>query len=208
MRGVGEGFLDLGGIAIAHRGHDVVGRLRPDRRRARLDRLDRIDHRGQHLVIDLDRLSRGLRQHPRGRDHGRDALARVTHHLMSQQAPRRHGHRRAVGPLEDRKRRQRADIVLDEVGAGINGLDAGHLQRRLGVDRLDVGVCVRRAQHVQPERAVLRLVVDEMPLPGDQPLVLQTLDWLARTKTHIAGKNVHQRVLRASKNFQRIWRGF
>ena len=36
---------------------------------------------------------------------------------------------------------------------------------------------------MQPQRAVFRLVVDELPLPGQQPLVLQTLDWLARTET-------------------------
>jgi hypothetical protein len=46
---------------------------------------------------------------------------------------------------------------------------------------------VRRAQHIQPQRAVLRLVVDELPLPGEQSLIFQTLDRLARTKTHIAG---------------------
>ena len=51
---------------------------------------------------------------------------------------------------------------------------------------------------MQPQRAVLRLVVDELPLPGEQSLVFQTLDRLARTKTHIAGKNIHQFVLRAS----------
>src|SRR5438128_6646268 len=55
---------------------------------------------------------------------------------------------------------------------------------------------MRRAQHVQPQRALLRFVVDELPLPGQQPLVFQTLDRLALTKTHIAGKNVHQFVLR------------
>ena len=44
---------------------------------------------------------------------------------------------------------------------------------------------------MQPQRAVLRLVVDELPLPGEQPLVFQTLDGLARSETQIAGKNVH-----------------
>src|SRR5438034_7352741 len=53
-----------------------------------------------------------------------------------------------------------------------------------------------RAQHMKPQRAFLGLVVDELPLPGEQSLVFQTLDRLARTKTHIAGKNVHQFVLR------------
>ena len=55
---------------------------------------------------------------------------------------------------------------------------------------------MRRAQHMQPQRAVFRLVVDELPLPGQQPLVFETLDRLARTETHIAGKNIHQLVLR------------
>ena len=58
---------------------------------------------------------------------------------------------------------------------------------------------------MQPQRAVFRLVVDELPLPGEQPLVFQTLDGLARTETHVAGKNIHQFVLRV---FCRIGGGF
>jgi hypothetical protein len=63
-------------------------------------------------------------------------------------------------------------------------------------------------QHVKPERAVVRLVVDELPLPGEQSLVFQTLDRLARTETQIAGKNVHQFVLRVSCNIGRGFSGF
>jgi hypothetical protein len=51
---------------------------------------------------------------------------------------------------------------------------------------------MRRSQHIEPERAVLRLVVDELSLPGEQPLIFQALDRLSRTKTQIAGKNIHQ----------------
>src|ERR1700740_83860 len=51
---------------------------------------------------------------------------------------------------------------------------------------------------MQPQRAVFRLVVDEQPLPGQKSLVFKTLDGLARTETHIAGKNIHQFVLRVS----------
>ena len=58
---------------------------------------------------------------------------------------------------------------------------------------------------MQPQRAVFRLVVDELPLPGEQSLVFKTLDGLARTETQIAGKNVHQFVLRV---FCTIGRGF
>src|SRR6187455_2506143 len=61
-----------------------------------------------------------------------------------------------------------------------------------------------RAQHIEPQRALVGLVVDELPLPGEQPLVFQTLDRLARTETHIAGKNVHQFVLRASCRIGRV----
>ena len=60
---------------------------------------------------------------------------------------------------------------------------------------------MRRAQHMQPQRAVFRLVVDELPLPGEKPLVFETLDGLARAEAHIAGKNVHQLVLRVSFDF-------
>ena len=51
---------------------------------------------------------------------------------------------------------------------------------------------------MQPQRAIFRLVVDEMAGPGQQPLVFKPLDGLARTETHIAGKNVHSSVLRVS----------
>src|ERR1700680_3546302 len=49
---------------------------------------------------------------------------------------------------------------------------------------------------MQPQRAVFRPVVDERPLPGEKSLVFETLDGLTRPETHIAGKNIHQFVLR------------
>ncbi|CKX94394.1 Uncharacterised protein [Mycobacterium tuberculosis] len=51
---------------------------------------------------------------------------------------------------------------------------------------------VRRAQHVKPQRAVLRLVVDEMPLPSEKPLILKTLDGLARAEAQVGGQNIHR----------------
>ena len=61
---------------------------------------------------------------------------------------------------------------------------------------------------MQPQRAVFRLVVDELPLPGEQSLVFKTLDGLARTETQIAGKNVHQFVLRVSCSIGRVLADF
>ena len=193
---LGENLLDLVGVAIAHRRHDIVGCGRPHHRRAGLDRLQGIDDRRQHLVVHHDRLRRGLRLHARFRHHGGDRLAGVTHHFMRKQPPRRHRHRRAVRALEDVQRREAADIVLDEIGAGVDRGDAGHLCRVSRVDRHNLRMRMRRAQHIEPQRAVLRLVVDELPLPGEQPLVFQTLDGLAGAETQIAGKNVHSLVLR------------
>ena len=36
---------------------------------------------------------------------------------------------------------------------------------------------------MEPQRAIVRFVVDELALPGEQSLVFQALDRLARTKT-------------------------
>ena len=137
VRGIGKRLRDLGRVAIAHRRDDVVGRLRPHHRRAGLDRLDRIGHRRQHLIVDVDGFRRGLGQRARGRDNDGDTFAGEANNLMRQQAARRHRHRRAVRALEDRQGRDDADIVGDEIGAGKDGFDTGHGARRRAVDALD-----------------------------------------------------------------------
>ncbi len=196
MRGLGESRLHRSRIAIAHRRHDVVGRLRPHHRRARFGRGNGIDHRRQYLVFDCDGLGRALRREARFRHHGRHRFAGKAHDLVGQQPPRRHRHRLAVGTRENQQRRQGADVVGNQIRAGVNRLDIGHASCGLGVDGHDPGMGMRRTQHMQPQRALFRLVVDELPLPGEKPLVLKALDGLARTETHITGKNVHGWVLR------------
>src|SRR5882724_10766710 len=57
---------------------------------------------------------------------------------------------------------------------------------------------------MQPQRTVFRSVVDELPFPGEKPLIFETLDGLARPETHIAGKNIHQFVLQVFCS----WAGF
>ena len=54
-----------------------------------------------------------------------------------------------------------------------------------------------RAQHIEPQRTVVWLIVDELSLPGQQPLVFKTFYRLARGEAHIAGQNVHRLVFRA-----------
>jgi hypothetical protein len=113
---------------------------------------------------------------------------------MRQQAARRRGHWRTIKPLERHKRWQRADVVGHQIGTGIDRRNAWHRSSDSTIDGEDLGVRMRREQHMQPQRTVFRLVVDEMPLPGQEPLVLETLDRLARTETHTSGKNIHQAV--------------
>jgi hypothetical protein len=166
VRSAGERGFDGGRIAIAHGSDDVVGRLGPYRRRAGLCRLDGIDHRRQHLVFDRDRFGCGLRRNPRGRHYGCNRLAGKAHDLMGQQPARRHRHRLAVGTHEHQQRRQGADVIGDQIRAGIDRLDPGHIGGGLDVDRNDFRMRMRRTQHMQPQRAVFRPVVDELPLPG------------------------------------------
>ncbi|MGY3369148.1 hypothetical protein ACVWZL_006273 [Bradyrhizobium sp. GM2.4] len=191
MRRPGKSLVHLGGIAVSHRADDVVGGLRPHHGRAGPDRLDRIDHRRLHVIFHHDRFGRALRVGTRGGHHGGHGLAGIAHDFVRQQAAWRHRHRLAVGALEDAQGRDDADVVLDEVGAGIDRGHAGHRRGGAGVDRDDLRMGMRRAQQVQPQRAIFRLVVDELPLPGEQSLVFQTLDGLPRSETQIAGKNVH-----------------
>lgn len=150
VRGVGKCLVDLGGIAVSHRTDDVVGRLRPHHGSTRLDSLDRIDHRRLNVVLDRDRFGRALRLSARGRHHRGHGFAGVAHDLMGEQPARRHRHRLAVGALEDAQGRNGADVVLDEVGAGVDRGNARHRCRGAAVDRDDLGVGMRRAQHVQP----------------------------------------------------------
>lgn len=195
VRGLRERLVHLGGITVSHRADDVVGRLRPHHGRAGLYGLDGIDHGGLHVVFDHDRFGRALRVSTRRSHDCRHRFPGIAHDLMGEQPTRRHRHRLAVGALEDAQSRDGADVVLDEIGTGIDGRDAGHRRGGADVDRDDLRMRVRRAQHVQPQRAVLRLVVDELPLPGEQPQVFQTLDGLARSETQIAGKNVHSALV-------------
>lgn len=179
-------------IAIAHGGGDIVRRIRPDHRRTGRQRIGGTDGRRQNLVINDDGLCRRLRISPRWGEYDRDRLACKPDNVMRQQTPRRRGHRRAIRPLEDRQGRDGADIVHDQIGSRIDGGNARHGHRRAGIDRRDPGVGVRRAQHVEPQRAVLRLVVDEMSLPCEKPLIFETLDGLSRAEAQVGGQNVHR----------------
>ena len=98
-------------------------------------RLERVEHDGQRLVLDLDQVARVLGDVAVLGDHGRDRLAVVAHlldrdHVLDDRAGAEGGQRRRV---------------LGHVGAGD---DADHARQRLrlrGVDGDDARVRVRAA---------------------------------------------------------------
>ncbi len=67
VRGLRERGVDRGLVAERPRVALVAGRLLVDLRRARLQRIDDVDDRRQHVVVDVDQLGRVLRLVDRSR---------------------------------------------------------------------------------------------------------------------------------------------
>ena len=82
--------------------------------------------------------------------------------------------------------------VGDEIVGRVDRHDAGRREGRRLVDPGKAGMGMRRTENMQPQGAILRLVVDEMPLPCEKPLVFKTLDGLSRAEAQIGGQNVHR----------------
>ena len=79
VRRLGERRVDRRLVAERPRVALVARRLVVDLRRARLQRVDAVHDRGQHLVVDLDQLGGVLRLVARLGDHQRDLIADVAH---------------------------------------------------------------------------------------------------------------------------------
>jgi len=135
------------------------------------DRLFRIDHRVERVVVHVDQVERILRAVGVGGDRDHHRLADVTH-------------------LADRERgmewdslgrchaRQRADLVLD-VLAGQQADHARRATRCRQVDGIYFRVRVRAAQYDRRQHPRQPDVVDVDALALDEPRVLAPLDALA-----------------------------
>ena len=97
MSGLGERGIDRGLVANRPGVALVSGCAIVDLGRAGFQRLDRIDHRGQDVVIDLDQLRGVLRLIRRLGDHHRHAIADIAHLTLRQQRMRRLLHGLPVG---------------------------------------------------------------------------------------------------------------
>ena len=117
-----ERFVDRRCITVASFGGNVCARRLPQQRRARLDRLARIDHARQIFIVDDEAVGGVLRLLARLGDDRRHRLADVEHLALGERRARRRGHRRAVGALEQRRKRD----VLHAVGAQVRHRPCGN----------------------------------------------------------------------------------
>ena len=116
------------------RAAEHVDVLRIDLRRARLDRLHRIEDRGQHLVFDLDELRRLARDPIVVRRDGREHVAHVTHFLAHRDEARPVVVEQPV-PALARNVRRGHDRMNSGQCAGLRGVDPFHLRARMGRER-------------------------------------------------------------------------
>ena len=183
-----EALGDVGRLGPDHgAGHERAGDLLRaeelvQHRRVLVHRLAHVQHRLEHLVLDLDQVERVLGDvRVRGRDGG-DGVAAVEHllageHVVEQPAGAR---RRALADVDLRV------VGLREVGVGDDAAHALEGFRLRGVDALDACVGVRAAQHAA-EQHPRGLVVAAVPrTTGDlvRPVVA---DWAGADDLVVAG---------------------
>ena len=136
-----------------------------------------VDHRGQHLVVDVDQRRGGTGLLDRlGHDHGH-AVADVAHLAVGQHRVLGLLHRRAVQAVDQPAAGQAADGL--EVLAGEDAHDPRGLGGGRGVERLDARMRVRRAQEGGVGLARQGDVVGVLALTGQEAGVLAPLDRLA-----------------------------
>ena len=130
VRRLGECFLHGISVPVGRHGSDIAARPFPDERSTGLDRAARIDYRGQIFVFNDNSFGRILRLLARLGNDRHDRLAGVEHLAFGERRARRRRHRRAVGALEERRKRD----VLDAVGAQIGHRPRGDYTRHFQVN--------------------------------------------------------------------------
>ncbi len=153
-RGLGQGPGDIAILAMGFR-HDVALRIRDamvrrlvgvEPGRARCDRLRRIDHIRQNVVVDLEAAAAFLRGGLGFRDHGGDLLTDEADDIVQ--------HAGVVrihpGLLVPRGREQPVRRIFE----GQHRMHAGNGQCRGLVDRYDLCVRMRRAQHLDMQQSL------------------------------------------------------
>ena len=178
MRGAGKDVRDLARIAavVRHRTGpvecDIPGSVGKELRRAVGKRGAHVGDRIELLIIDRDLLGGVLRLRDALGDHQRDRLAGMQHALAGERRAERHDQLGAVAAVERRMRRGRADTGRLQILVGEHRDHAGRPARRLGVDRPDARMRVRRAHEHRVRLVLLRRILDEAAEPLHQRGIL------------------------------------
>ena len=158
MIGAGEGFRGVAIREVAHR--DFVGlRFRMQQQRGAAACRDRIEHRFERLVIDLDQFGSVLGDIAAIRHHQRHRLADIAHPLDGER------------PLVHRRLHRGEEWIgeLAHLLPGDHRPDAGMIHGFRRVDTFDVGMGVGRPDHMGMQRADRhRQIVGIAPAPGQQ----------------------------------------
>ena len=174
--GRSEQALDLGGIGSRVGGRprpidrEVVGRFRPDLRRARFERVARVGHRRERLVLDMDEFGGVLRHHRAlGDDHGH-GLADMHDAVFGERRPVGDDELCAIAARQRRVPRNIADAL--HVLRGQYGNDAGRSHRASAIDAHDAGKGMRRAHEISVSLVRLWRIGDIAAAAADQNVVL------------------------------------
>ena len=166
--GLGEDAVALLRVAgLPERAGEVVGLVGlvvADQRRVGVERLARVDDRGQRLVLDVDQRQRVARRVAVLGDDEGDLLA-----LEADLVAGEHG----LGVVGDRRHPGEAERL--EVLGGDHPEHLGVLERLRGVDREDLGVRVGAAQDRAVEHPRQHDVVEVGALAADEARVLLAL---------------------------------
>ncbi len=179
-RALGEMLFDLAPHEGAVEQH--VGAVRGMHRRAvRLQRLFRVDHEGQRLIVDDDFFGGVLGQRAAVGDHGHHPFAGIARLPDRERMALDHGR---IEPVHQRIGRGR------EFVAGQHIMHARHRQRRRGIDRDDARGRMLRGQHRHMQHALERDVGDVMAVARDETAILAN-PAIGRDEAEGCGIGVH-----------------
>ena len=167
MGGVADRCFYRPDLAAVELERDIVAGLRPDRGGARQNRIRDRDHRLQRLVIDDDGFGSVAGAFGAFRDHECDGLADIANDVARQRMTGRDHERRGHRDTGHRAG-QGTDIVGSQLKPGEHGRNAGHLTRRIDVDRDKARVRMRRAHHHAMQRVGCREIGDVAPAPPQE----------------------------------------
>ena len=151
QRGLGGGFVAKLEIEI-HVVRHVLVNLHAFRGRSQ------INNRSQDLVIDLDKLGRVTRLLQRFRDHGNNMVAHIADRAIRENGVRWLIGRRSVTVGDDPAADRPADAISSDILAGIDGDHTVCLGGGVGLDRLDVGMRMVRADEMHMKLSMTRNV--------------------------------------------------